>query len=173
MKLFFILSLLIVFSSCGYSTRGFVYRDDKIYIPPIVSKVTITSEDRRYSNYTSNPVLLEKRLTNILINEFNVYGRLKVVTSGEDALKLICTITGYTKEALRYTESEDIKEQRLRLQVHMRLLDSGGNTIKERDIVGQSSYFLTGANRKTESAAQQELITDTARRIKEAVIEEW
>jgi hypothetical protein len=172
-KFIFILLLFVFISGCGYTTRGFVYKESKIHIPAVVNQINITSEDRRYAGYRSYPILLEKILTNVLINKFNIDGHLKVVKSEEGALKLSCAINDYQREALRYTDSEDIKEQRLRLSVHIKLTDSSGQTLKEKDVVGETSFFLVGTNRKTESAAQQDLVDDTARRILEAVIEEW
>ncbi len=82
-------------------------------------------------------------------------------------------IVGYTKEAVRFTNADDVVEQRLRLKVHIALTDSSGKSIKAKDIEGEASFFLSGPNRKTETAAQEILIDDTARRILESVVEEW
>jgi hypothetical protein len=46
--------------------------------------------------------------------------------------------------------------------------------LKEKDIIGEmESYFLSGPNSISESAAQDKLVDDAARRIMEAVVEEW
>ncbi|MBU0693463.1 MAG: hypothetical protein KKC11_02160 [Candidatus Omnitrophica bacterium] len=158
------------FYGCGYSTRGFVYNEDKIYINPAVNTMDITSQERKYSSYRSFPILLEKKLTNALVNKFNIDGQLKTVSQEEGALKLSCSIKDYEKEALRYDDSEQVKEQRLWLRVGVKLTDSMGKVVKEEDIVGEASFFLSG---KSETTAQEELINDTARRILEAVIEKW
>ncbi|MBU1121506.1 MAG: LPS assembly lipoprotein LptE [Candidatus Omnitrophota bacterium] len=160
-------------SGCGYSTKGFVYKEDRIMIKPVVNKVDITSESRRNSNYTVSPVLLEKRLTNTIVNKFNVFGYLKVVSVEENALVLSCNITEYQKETLRYTDSKDVQEQRLRLVVMTKLIDSDGEVIKEKQVIGETSYYLSGAQQTTEENAQTDIIDDTARRILEAVVEEW
>jgi len=47
------------------------------------------------------------------------------------------------------------------------------HTVKEKEVVGETTFFLTGASQKTETAAQVDLVDDTARRITEAVVEDW
>ena len=160
-------------SGCGYTTRGFRYSEDRIYISPVVNKVDITSEKRRFSDYRTFPILLEKKLTNEIISSFNIDGHLRATNQEQGALVLRCTIKDYRKNTLRYTSSDDVKEQRLRLHVHMQLLDSKGELVKDRKVIGEAEFFLSGPNRKSESQAQNELIDDTARRIVETVVEEW
>ncbi|MBU2103252.1 MAG: LPS assembly lipoprotein LptE [Candidatus Omnitrophota bacterium] len=165
--------LVVSLSGCGYTTKGFVYEHDRIVVVPAVDKISITAENRKYSQYQSYPVLLEKRFTSVLVGRFNRDGHLKVTSNKADALLLECVITDYQKEAVRYSDSDDVREQRLRLHVLMKLSNARGETIKERDVVGESSFFLVGPNRKSEAVAQGELIDDAARRIVEAVVEEW
>ena len=55
----------------------------------------------------------------------------------------------------------------------MKLINYKDEVIKEKDVVGETSYFLSGLNSISESSAQDKLIDDTTRRIVEAVIEEW
>lgn len=150
-----------------------MYSSSKIFIAPTLNKINITGESQRYSTYTSYPRLIENRFTNELINKFNIDGHLKVVSVEDGALKLTSEVTQYTREALRYTGTEDVNEQRLRLYVLIKLVDSDGKEIKKKEIVGESSFFLSGPNAKSESQAQELLIADTARRTIEAVIEEW
>jgi hypothetical protein len=107
------------------------------------------------------------------VNRFNIDGHLNVVQNEADALSLSCVIKDYRKQALRYTESDDVQEQRLRLVVHIKLTGEGNKTLQDRDVTGEATFFLTGPNSKSEQDAQSDLISDTARRIVEAVIEEW
>ncbi|MDD5583587.1 MAG: LPS assembly lipoprotein LptE [Candidatus Omnitrophica bacterium] len=172
-RVFFIALCLLSVYGCGYTTKGFMYDRSTIMIVPVTNKISITSENRNYASYQSSPVLIEKRFTSALVNKFNIEGHLKVVSSETDALKLECAITQYLKEAVRFTDSDDVKEERLRLIVYMKLYNSKGEIIKEHEVSGESNYFLAGSHRKSESVAQAELIDDAARRIVEAVIEEW
>jgi outer membrane lipopolysaccharide assembly protein LptE/RlpB len=165
-----LLICLIALAGCGYSTKGYKYKEDKIRITPVVNKINITSESRKYSGYTAYPKLIEDRLTSKLVSEFNIQSNLNVVSNLEGALKLECQVTDYKRQTLRYTDSDDPQEQRLRLRVKMKLISSEGETLQEKNVVGQASFFL---DEKSEVAAQAELIDDTARRITEAVVETW
>ncbi len=170
---YFVFFLLLYGYGCGYTTRAVNYKEQRIYISPVVNKINITYESRAYSSYNSYPVLLEKRLTNALVEKFNVDGHLSVSPDKEGALRLVCEIKDYRKEALRYTDNDEVTEQRLRLYVHIVLYGSEGNKLKEKDIIGETTYVLSGARRKTESSAQVDLVNDTARRIVDSVVEEW
>ena len=163
----------LILGGCGYTTRGFVYKEKTVYIKPVVNKVNITSERRAYSSYNTYPILVEKRLTNSLVNKFNIDGNLKVVGTKDNSLSLQCEIRNYDKEALRYADNDSVTEQRLRLYVHCNLYDEDGTLLKEKDVVGDTTYFLSGRLAKTESSAQTDVINDAARRIVEAVVEEW
>lgn len=169
--LFYLLSLVfsLYLGGCGYTTTGFKYQENKVFITPVKNKIDITSESRNNSDYVTFPLLLEKRLTNKLVNKFNVDGHLKVVSIPERALTISCEITNYQKEALRYTDDKSVQEQRLRLFLHMKLIDSKEEILKDKEVVGETSYYLSGS----EEAAQEKLIDDAARRVLEAVIEEW
>lgn len=175
-KYLYFLCVLISFliSGCGYTTGGtLAYKENNIFIAPVKNEINITSEDGRYGTYTNFPISVEKNLTNKVIEKFNIFGRLKLSNNPENSLRLHCVVTDYRKEALRYTDDEDVEEQRLGLYVNMKLFSSSGEVLKERTIVGDASFFLSGPKQKSESSAQQELVDDTARRILEAVIEDW
>ncbi|MDD3296071.1 MAG: hypothetical protein PHU64_01775 [Candidatus Omnitrophica bacterium] len=173
MKRTIILVFLAYLVGCGYTTRGGIYAGKEIIIKPVVNKIDVASENAKTSGYTSFPVLIENRLTNELVSRFNVEGQLKVVSQGEGALSLVCTINDYDKETLRYEDNDDVKEQRLRLHILMILTSAEGEVLEEKTIVGESSYYLSGPNQRSETAAQNDLIVDSARRISEAVAEEW
>jgi outer membrane lipopolysaccharide assembly protein LptE/RlpB len=168
-----LLVFLLMVGGCGYSTKGYKYKEDSIRIKPVVNKINITSEDRKYSGHTVYPRLIEDRLTNRLVSEFNIQSNLDVVSESRNALELECQLTEYRRQTLRYTDSDDPEEQRLRLKVKMKLVNSAGEVLQKNNIVGQASFFLTGPNSKSEVAAQNDLIEDTARRITEAVVEAW
>jgi hypothetical protein len=167
-----IILVFLMLTGCGYTTRLAV-REEKIYIKPALNDISIAFEERAYSEYTSYPLLIEKRLTNTLISEFNIRGAFKVGSEDEASLRLECRIFDYKKESLRYSASDDITEQRLRLYTTIKLFDHDDQVVEEKTIVGDTTYFLTGSYAKSESAAIGDLIEDTARRIVEAVSEEW
>lgn len=165
--------LYLSLESCGYSTKGFFYAEKEIFITPVKNSIDITSQERKNAEWTTYPILLEKQLTNSLVDRFNTDGYLKVVNNEQGSLKLSCTITRYEKEALRHTDTDNVEEQRLRLFVDMVLNDSKGEVLKSKTVIGETSYYLSGSRQKSEASARQDIIEDTARRITEVVIEEW
>ena len=176
MNRYLIALLVFVMAGCGYTTSGFVsvYEEDSIIIEPVENKIEITSETRQFSGYSTFPILIENKLTNEIVNKFNIDGHFKVVSQDPKALRLSCVVNDYSKEALRYEEEDDdVEEQRLRLYAQIKLVSSTGEVLKDKQVVGETTFFLTGASAKSESAAQLDLVDDTARRISEAVIEAW
>lgn len=174
MRRFIIFFTIFLFSSCGYGTHSVFYSEKKINVLPVKNKINVAVEERRLSDFRTFPLLIEKRLTNSIVRKFNIDGYLKVINKNEgDSLTLVCTIVDYRKESLRYTGSEDIEEQRLRLYVDLVLKDKDDKVIKNTQIVGETTFFLTGSRAKTETAAWDDLIDDTSRRITEAVLEQW
>ncbi len=181
MKKFLVLLFLIIVG-CGYTTRGFVYTQSTIIIKPVINNIDISSENRKYSDYTSFPILIENRLTNEIVSKFNIEGNLKVVSEDPNALVLVCTVNDYSRDTLRYNNADEVDEQRLRLNTHIKLTDGDGKILQEKSVSGEATYYLEDPNtnsndgvvvRRSESAAQLDLIDDTARRICEAVTEEW
>jgi|GEM_PF-549065 hypothetical protein len=174
---FLVFTFLVSFylSGCAYTTSGISYPEKNIYIAPVLNKISITDESRTQSNYWTFPILLENTFTNNLINKFNVDGHFKVAADKDtsDSLNLSCVINNYAKETLRYSDSDDVVEERLRLTAHIKVIGGNGKPLIEKDVVGEATYFLSGPKQKSETTAQGELIDDTARRILEAVAEEW
>lgn len=168
-----VLFLLVSICGCGYTTRGAVYSQNRLYVVPVVNKMDISSEQRKYSEFNNFPALLDKRVTNAIVAKFNSDGHMKVTNDEQGALKLTCAITNYHSDAQRYTDNDDVKEQKIWLDMSMSLTDPSGKVLKEKNIVADASYYLTGSNRRSEATVQDEVISDAARRIVEAVVEEW
>jgi len=172
-KLIFLSFLLL--GGCGYTTYlvSTSLGEGKIYVKPVVNEVRITAEDRAYSDYNVYPILLDKDLTNAIIDELQIRTPLKVVNSPDDAYTLECKIVNYKKEALRYTDSDEVNEQRLKLYVKVMVYDNEGNLIEENEVVGEASYFFSGRLASSESEALSELVEDTARKIIDALFQDW
>ncbi|MFH1504688.1 MAG: LPS assembly lipoprotein LptE [Candidatus Omnitrophota bacterium] len=167
------LLLFFIISGCGYTTSGCMYSGKKIIVKPVVNKMKITSENREYANFETFPILIENKLTNMLVRKFNSDGNLKVVSQGSDALQLNCTVSNYTKESLSYENGNDVEEQRLRLVTHIIFTDAKGEVLQDKSIQGETTYYLTGTGATSEIAARDALIDDTAKRIVESITEEW
>jgi len=164
--------VLCLFCGCGYTTRVGL-NQGSLYLRPVVNAIEITAEDRAYSGYTSFPMLIEKKLTNSLADKIQIRGAYSLAADPEEALSLDCRIYDFKKEGLRYTDSDDVTEQRLRLYVHVSLFGQDDQPVKERKVVGETTYFLSGAYAVSESQAFTDLVEDTARRVVDAISEEW
>lgn len=164
---------LILLWGCGYTTYLANYDTDRIYIEPVVNNVQITQEMRKYSSYKSYPLLLEKKMTNKIIDKFNSESKFKVVKIAQNSLRLVCSIEDYRKETINYGENDAVQQQRLRLYVKVNLYGNDDKIIDSKEIVGETTYYLTGPYRKSIALAEEDLVDDTARRILEFVTERW
>lgn len=165
----------LALAGCGYSTKGFAYKEKSIFISPVVNNVGVTDKESRAVDSADYPVLLEKRLTNGLIGKFNGDGNLAVVSDdGGDSLKLYCGIKDYRKESVRSNATDSsIQEQKLDLDVSVKLIDPDNKTLMDTSVTGETSYFLSGSQSKSEAAAQDDLVDDTSRRILDSVTNQW
>ncbi len=155
---------------CGY-TFG-VFTDKKVYVKPVVNVIKVSTSKRPYPEYTRYPILLEKLLTNQIVEELNKRGAT-VFKEFQESNILECTIYDYRQEALRYTDNDEVKEERLRLYVKVKYFSPQKELIKEKDIVGQTTYFLSGPYAKSEAQAWEDLVEDTAQRIVESILQDW
>lgn len=167
-----IICFLCLLCGCGYAIRDYVNKGS-LYIKPAVNDISIASEKNVYSGYTSYPVLIEKKFTNELIHKFNVRGSYSITGDQFDAFTLECRIYDYKTSGLRYTDSDDVTEQRLYLYVQVSLYDQQGALLETYDVLGETTYFLSGPYAVSEEQAIGDLIDDTARRVVDAVSDDW
>jgi len=168
-----VLAAIFLLAGCGYSAHSVTFEEKSIFIKPVTNDIKIATEGNRYDQRKTYPRLIENELTSSLVSGFNTDGQLKAVNNETGALKLICVVKDYRKDTLRQTNTNDVVEQRIQLEVAMKLYDSKDAVVKDKTVVGETTYFLSGPNQKTEVAAQGDLVDDTARRITEAVVENW
>jgi hypothetical protein len=169
-KIFF--GLLIVMLGCGYTTKAFM-GTGTIYVKPVQNSIRITQETRTYSNYQTYPVLIEKKLTNAIVDELRLRSNYTITSESSQSHTLECSIVSYTQDGLQYSDYDEVTERRLRLHVKMRYLDPQGEVLKEKTVVGEATYHLQGLYAKSESEAFEDLIDDTSRRIVEAIADDW
>lgn len=166
--------LLLLFAGCGYTTRGFLDASYKtIFVKPVVNEVSITDEMQEDTEYRSVPPLIENRFTNALLDRFNLDGNLKASDEYSADLILSCRIIDYSRDAIRFDDSEDVEEQRLRIDYAFTLADRSGNAVKEKTLVAYEEYAQSGSSASTEEAALSVLLDDAARRLVEDIIESW
>jgi len=138
----------------------------------------LPSHEEGFSN-----VILESMAASLPVIATDVGGNREAVLDGitgwvvppEDPKALVLTsqVIDYEKDSLRYSDDDDIEEQRLRLRVKVTSVNSDGEELINQVVTGESTYFLEGAKARSEVSAQVDLIDDTARRILELVVEDW
>ena len=121
-----LLILLIIFSGCVYSFRGFSALEYKsIRIEPFSNNtLRYGLEDIFYQN---------------TVNEFIRDGRLKVIESGAETI-LSVVIADYKNEPFTYDEYENIKEYRIDVKLTMEYKKSTGEAIWERSLLEWVTY---------------------------------
>lgn len=169
MRMKYCLLFFLFFSSCGYTT--FLGKIKNIYVKPVINSIKIAKEERAYKEYNLYPLFLDKLLTNRLVEEINLRGAYSARVS--DAYLLECKIYDFKVEGLRYTENDEVSEQRLKLYVKVKLFSPQSELLKKKTIVGQTTYFLSGPYRISQEDAYRDLVKDTAQRIVEFILSDW
>ena len=164
-----ILSLLC---GCGYSTRSVNLSGFKtISVEPFKNKVIFTTERTR-NNYFP---LLEVKARNAIVDRFLFDGNLKVVDSDVADVVLKGDLVGYERDALRYTDNNDVLEYRIHIVVSLVLWSPSQNKViwAEPSFVGETTYFPIGAQAKPEAVALEDALVDLGRRVVERTVENW
>lgn len=168
--------LIIMINGCGYTTRSMISNEFKtIYIGPFENKIDIASEnsENKYRIYRAG---METDVTKAVINKYLFDGNLKPVKEGSADLILQGQLMEFRKDPLRYVDNtEDVEEYRVNIVVNLKLLNAKDNELvwQEDGFTGDTSYFTTGAQAKSEATAIADSIADLARRIVERTVEQW
>lgn len=165
------------FTGCGYTTRSMVDPNMRtIYIEPFINEIDLFSEQSEDTNYRTYYPLLERDITNKVVDRFVFDGNLKVVKKLEADVVLKGKLLRYQRDPVRYEDNdEDVKEYRISLITDITLMDNKTQTEvwHEANLVGDTTYFVTGTSAKSESAAIADAINDLAKRIVERLVENW
>ncbi len=168
--------LLATISGCGYTTRSMILNKfTTVYVEPFVNKVDITQEVYTANKYRIYRPMLETDITKSVTNKFLFDGSLKPAKDESADLILRGELIEFRRDPLRYNESDEVTEYRLNLVVNISLWDKKENKLiwQENNFTGDTAYFTTGAQAKTEDTAISDALTDLARRIVERTVEEW
>jgi hypothetical protein len=172
-KLFLLLSLFVIsLSSCGYTTGSLLppqYRT--LYVEPFANKVDFVSENVR----TLYVPLMETKVRNAIIDRFQLDGHLRLNNSSKSDLVLQGQLIGFERDDLRVDVNQNVQEYRLRIIVSLVMLDNTTGQVfwKEPSLIGESTYFTTGPQAKSETQALNDTLTDLSRRVVERTIENW
>ncbi len=167
---------ILLMTGCGYTTRSMVsgkYRT--IYITPFVSTIDITGQADTGTSYRVYRPGLESDMTRSLTNKFLLDGNIKPSSQESADLVFKGELIEFRRDALRYTNSDEVEEYRLNIVVNISLWERTENKMlwEEKGFVGDTTYFTQGPAVKSEAAAIADAISDLSLRIVARVVEEW
>ena len=163
-KAFIIFICCILFvSGCGYTTKAY-------YLPNSIKTVYIQT----LVNKTYEPNL-ENELKTKLIASFQDDGHLDITPHDEADAHLKGEIIGYSRQAMRYTSDESVQEYRLNITVNFEFIDlsSGKPIVKANNFSGNASYYLSGANAKSETTSRAEALDNLSPLMLNKIITLW
>lgn len=174
--IFFCCFLIWSLAGCGYTTRSLISEKYKtIHIVPFVNKIDLTLDSNSNNKYRVYRPMLETEVTRVVINRLLYDGNVKPVAQDLADLVLKGELVEFRRDALRYTDSDEVEEYRINIVVNMSLWDKKNDKLvwEENNFTGYDSYFVFGAQAKSEDRAVQDALNDLARRIVERVVEQW
>ncbi len=172
-----VLILSSVLSSCGYSaTRLLPANYRTIYVEPFQNKIEITRETSERGGFQTTIPLIGEQVTQAVVDRFFFDGNLRVTRKAEEAdLVMTGALRDFFRQQVRKTANDSTTEEyRLNLVASFTVRDRVGKVIvEEPNLVGDATYFLTGASATPESVAVTNMISDFSRRVVERVVENW
>jgi len=169
--------LLVGLAGCGYTTRSLISNKYKtIYIPPFLNQINITSDAKTGSKYQIYRPGLETDLTKAVIDRFRLDGNLRLEKESANAdLILKGSLVDYRRDVLRYATDDNPEEYRVSIMIDINLRDRKEDKLvwEEKSFTGDTSYFLSGPNAKSDATAVTEATKDLARRIVARTVENW
>ncbi len=171
-RLFLCMFLILSMAGCGYTTGSLLpsnYR--KIAIQPFQNKVAYVDEN----NSGLYVPLLETKVRTAIIDRFLFDGNLHITEPDKADLVLSGDLIGIAQDDLRQDVNQNVQEYRIRIIVSLVLTDTATGKVlwKEPSFTGETTYFLTGTQAQTQSAAIDAALTDLATRVVERTVENW
>lgn len=166
----------LVYSGCGYTTRAYIGPYQKIYVAPFRNRIDIANAKSEYSRYMTYYPLLESTITQAVVNRFIFDGSLKITREEDADAVLKGELVSYERGAMRYAENnEDVTQYRVTLVVNIGLYnaDTGAQIWQKNNLAGDSNYYTTGSQAKSEKSALDDAVSDLARRVVEEFVEAW
>jgi len=164
--------LALTISGCGYTTGSLLPSNyKKIAIQPFQNKVNFVDENIR-GLYVPH---LETNVRTAIIDKFLFDGHLRIADPDKADLVLSGDLISLQQDDLREDTNQNVQEYRIRVTVSLILTDTATGQVvwKEPSFSGETTYFLTGTQATSQSAALDTALTDLATRIVERTIENW
>lgn len=162
-------------SGCGYTTKTLLPENVKsVNVMPVANAIVLSEEITDKTPFRVYRPGVEVELTNAIINRYLFDGTLKVASPEKADAVLETSLVDYRRDALRYSDGEDIQEYRLSIVIDAKMTQkSDGKVLWTKRIVGDTTFFLAGSRAVTEDQAASRAVEDVARRVVEATIEYW
>lgn len=162
-------------AGCGYTTKSLLPENVKsVHVQPVKNAIDLSAEISDKTPFRVYRPGLEVELTNAIINRYIFDGTLKVASPEKADAVLETNLVDFRRDALRYTDGEDIEEYRLSIVIDARLYQKvDGKSLWSKRITGDTTFFLSGSRAITEDEAATKVVEDAARRVIEATIEYW
>ncbi len=177
MKALFLILVSATFFGCaGYTQKSLLAENFKsIHVAPVQNGINLGEEITDKKPFKVYRPGVEVEITNAIINRFIFDGNLKISVPEKADLILEAKLTDYRRDALRYSEGDDVQEYRLSLTLDVAVKEARTQKVLWRDssLVGDTSFFLSGARAVSEDVAVQTALDDVARRVVDKTIEVW
>jgi len=164
--------LVLAVTGCGYTTGSLLPKNYRtIAIQPFKNKVSYISENAR-ALYVP---LLETNVRTAIIDRFLFDGNLHIADADKANLVMDGDLIGLTQDSLRTDVNQNIQEYRARVIVSLKLTDTATGKVlwEEPSFAGEVTYFTSGPQAQSQSAALNSALTDLATRVVERTIENW
>lgn len=164
--------LVLTVTGCGYTTGALLPKNYRtIAIQPFKNKVSYISENAR-ALYVP---LLETNVRTAIIDRFLFDGNLHIAEADKADLLMEGDLIGLTQDSLRTDVNQNIQEYHARVIVSLKLTDTVTHKVlwEEPSFAGEVTYFTTGPQAQSQSAALTTALTDLATRVVERTIENW
>lgn len=167
--------LLLQLCGCGYSHKSLLPSDVKsVHVAPIKNTIDLSGEIGDKHRFRVTRPGIEVDMTNAIINRFIFDGTLKVAAPDSADAVLEVKIMDYRRDALRYTDGDDVQEYRLSVVLQAVLYRTRDRKVLWREgVTGDTSFFLSGSLAVSEDEAVTKAVEDAARRVVEKTIELW
>jgi hypothetical protein len=172
-RYFLCILMVLNLAGCGYTTGSL--------LPSNYRKIAIQAFENKINNNTDETVsgvyvpLLETQVRTAIIDRFLFDGHLHIADPDKADLVLSGNLIGFSQDTLRQDTNQNVQEYRLTVSVSLTLTDTATGKVlwQEPSFGGETTYFLSGPQAQTQSAAIDVALTDLATRVVERTIENW
>ena len=169
-------AFLVALGGCGYTQKSLLPSHIRsIYVAPVKNAIDLSGEISDKDRFRVYRPGIEVDVTNAVINRFIFDGNLKIANPQNADAVVEAKLVDYRRDALRYTEGDDVQEYRLSLVLDAAVYDAKNHKVLWHDqgLTGDTTFFLSGPRAESEDVAAAKVVEDAARRVVEKTIELW